>query len=147
VRGTSLANTYLAIAQDALAEATFQFDRNVRMTSRGRRIISTDPAHRSFKASLVTIVFVGMYVDSLLYAEGRARFGRSDKDDDTYERKLRRMKAPPELVEAAKQFRKVRNKVVPRKACMIGAFGSLKRRPQWLLDLQRKSGPFCFHRS
>jgi hypothetical protein len=71
------ANVYLAIAKDAQAESE-------RLATLARRpkpggepgfIVTYDPEQKSFKHSLIAIVFATMYLEALFYLLGIRKFG------------------------------------------------------------------------
>jgi len=120
-------DVYFAIASEAVAEAE-------RLENAARRpkpdgepgfIITYDPEKKSFKASLIAIVFAGMYLESLFYLNGAKRFGRGK-----YNKKLDKMLSYEEklglfgitdqtILTEAKHFRKMRRELVHEKAVRV----------------------------
>jgi hypothetical protein len=87
-------DVYLAIAEEALAESE-------RLEKLARRpqpdgepgfIVTYDPERKSFKNSLVAIVFAGMFLEACFYIECVKRFGKAEYnnnvDRQTYEKNL-----------------------------------------------------------
>jgi len=120
-------DVYFAIASEAVAEAE-------RLENAARRpkpdgepgfIITYDPEKKSFKASLIAIVFAGMYLESLFYLNGAKRFGRkkyNKKLDKTlsYEEKLELFGIRDQAILAeAAHFRKMRRDLVHEKAVRV----------------------------
>ena len=118
---------YFAIASEAVAEAE-------RLENAARRpkpdgepgfIITYDPEKKSFKASLIAIVFAGMYLESLFYLNGAKRFGtgKYNKKLDkmlSYEEKLELFGITDQTILAeAKHFRKMRRELVHEKAVRV----------------------------
>jgi hypothetical protein len=117
-------DVYFAIASEAVAEAE-------RLENAARRpkpdgepgfIITYDPEQKSFKASLIAIVFAGMYLEALFYLNGTKRFGRGkyNKKLDkmlSYEEKLELFGITDQTILAeARHFRKMRRGLVHEKA-------------------------------
>ncbi len=115
-------NTYLAIAKDSLARAEdiTASQRRPKPDGKPGFIITYDPEQKSFKYSLITIVFAGIYFDALLYIEGIRRMGKAKfrkMERSTYEDKLQAIGiADNALLESCERFRKSRNDLVHEKA-------------------------------
>jgi len=86
----------------------------------GGEIIKFDPDQRSFKHSLIAIVFAGVYLEALLYLHGCRLLGKvayKKIDWNTYEEKLRAYGITDQsLLDAAKEFRIARRELVHEKA-------------------------------
>ena len=116
-------DVYFSIAQAALAESE-------RLENLARRpkpdgepgfIITYDPEQKSFKNSLVAIVFAGMFLEACFYIAGVKRFGAAEynkkHDGKKYEDKLPLFGlSDPALLAEAKRFREMRNELVHEKA-------------------------------
>ena len=114
---------YLAIAEEALAESE-------RLEKEARRpkpdgepgfIVTYDPEQKSFKNSLVAIVFAGMFLDALFYLVGVERFGKTQynkkHDNKSWEEKLELFGlSDKSLSEEAEHCRKRRRELVHEKA-------------------------------
>lgn len=113
---------YLAIAKDSLAESDRIRAMQTRPKPNGEKgsIITYDPEHKSFKHSLVAIVFAGIYLEALLYIKGVKRLGKTayDKiDRKIYEDKLMALGiTDPQLLALCKRFRIARKELVHEKA-------------------------------
>jgi hypothetical protein len=89
------ANVYLAIAEDAQAES----ERLAKLARRPKPdgepgvIVTYDPDQKSFKSSLITIVFSTMHLEALLYIIGTKKFG-SVKYNKEHDRKCLEDKLP-----------------------------------------------------
>jgi hypothetical protein len=85
-----------------------------------RTLIRFDPELRSFKQSLVAIVFAGMYIEARLWIEGCRRLGRDlyeRVDREKLEERLKRIGiSDPDLMEACAEFRQARRELVHEKA-------------------------------
>jgi len=127
-------NTYLAIAEDALAEVQ-------RLDVAGRRpkpngepgfIITFDPDRKSFKQSLIALVFAGVYLEALMYIVGTQRLGKNAYlkiDRKKYEEKLVDLGIRDlELLSNCTRFREARNDLVHEKAVEIEKFGAAQLR-------------------
>src|SRR5277367_5008613 len=82
------ANVYLAIAEEAQAES----ERLAKLARRPKPdgdpgvIVTYDPDQKSFKNSLIAIVFATMYLEALFYLLGTKQFG-SAKYNKEHDRK------------------------------------------------------------
>lgn len=114
---------YRAIAEDA-------FEEMIQLDSSSRRpkddgangfIITYDPEHKSFKKSMIVVVFTGMWLEALLHQEivkkyGEAEFKKVDRKK-TYEQKLALLGIhDQELMDKVKRFRETRKELVHEKA-------------------------------
>lgn len=113
---------FLAIAKEAQAnaEASLQSHQRPKPDGTNGLILSPDPEPRSFKDSLVAIVFAGVYLEALLHMEGAKTLGAAYNDFWKYEEKLTKLGAAPRLIEAGRQFREARNAVIHEKASERG---------------------------
>ena len=117
------ANVYLAIAKDAQAESE-------RLAMLARRpkpdrepgvIVTYDPDQKSFRNSLIAIVFATMYLEALFYIVGTRRFG-SAKYNNEYDRRCLEDKLSlfdiedDDLRTATKRLRECRRDLVHEKA-------------------------------
>lgn len=109
--------TFIAIAKEAQAsaEASLQSRQRPKPDGAPGLILSPDPEQRSFKDSLIAIVFAGIYLEALLHIEGTARLGTAYNDFWKYEEKLLNLGAAETLVVGARQFRLARNDVIHEK--------------------------------
>lgn len=114
---------YRAIAEDA-------FEEMIQLDSSSRRrkddgsngfIITYDPEHKSFKKSMIVVVFTGMWLEALLHQEivkkyGEEEFKKVDRKK-TYEQKLALLGIhDQELMDKVKRFRETRKELVHEKA-------------------------------
>lgn len=83
-------------------------------------IITLDPEQKSFKHALITIVFCGMFLESILHLlivkqKGLDTFNEYDREK--YEDKLRLLGCDNQsILDLCKRLRKVRNEIVHEKA-------------------------------
>ncbi|MGA2070071.1 MAG: hypothetical protein ABSG97_01875 [Sedimentisphaerales bacterium] len=109
---------YLSIAKDSLAKSDRISAAQTRPKPNGEKgsIITYDFKHKSFKHSLVAIVFAGIYLEAFLYIKGVKLLGKAayDKIDfKTYEEKLKVLKiTDPHLLDTCKRFRIARKELV-----------------------------------
>jgi hypothetical protein len=121
----SNADVYLAIAEEALSQSEkFQTAaRTPKPDGSPGFVIKYDPDQRSFKQSLIAIIFSGVYLDALLYIVGIERLGRTNYqtiDREHYEAKLEHLGATDkDLLASCKRFRNARNDLVHEKALAI----------------------------
>src|SRR6266446_4129045 len=112
--------TFLAIAKESLATSEELSARQRRPGPGGGEIISFDPDQRSFKHSLIAIVFAGVYLEALLYLHGCRLLGKAAYkkiDRKTYEEKFVVYGiSDADLLAAARKFREARNEMVHEKA-------------------------------
>lgn len=115
-------HTYLALAKDSLRSAK-RFSTSHRKPKPDGApgfIIRYDPKQKSFKYSLISIVFAGIYFEALAHIEGTKRLGKSKYKKitkATYEIKLRALGFTDKtLLLGCKRFRKSRNDLVHEKA-------------------------------
>jgi hypothetical protein len=112
---------YNAIAKDSLAESDRIRTAQMRPKPNGEKgyIINYDPESKSFKHSLIAIVFAGIYLEALLYIKIVKRFGKTayDKiDRSSYEKKLELLGITDlKLLNACKHFRTIRKELVHEK--------------------------------
>lgn len=117
------ANVYLAIAEEAQAES----ERLAKLARRPKPdgepgvIVTYDPDQKSFKTSLITIVFATMYLEALFYILGTKKFS-SVKYNKEHDRKCLEDKLPlfdlkdDDLRIATKRLRERRKDLIHEKA-------------------------------
>jgi len=112
--------TFLAIAKESFAKSEKVGARQRRPRTGGGFIIRLDPNQKSFKLSMIAIVFAGVYLEALLYLQGCRLIGVADYkkvDRSPYEVKLAKLGVTDqELLDSAKEFRLVRRELVHEKA-------------------------------
>lgn len=114
-------HTYLALARDSLRSAKrfATLQRRPKPDGQGF-IISYDSKQKSFKHSLIAIVFAGIYFETLAHVEGSKLLGKSKYkkiSKATYEDKLRALGiSDKSLLLDCERFRKSRNDLVHEKA-------------------------------
>lgn len=115
-------HTFLAIAKEAWANAESSLQSHQRPKPDGSPgfVFSLDPEQRSFKNSLVAIVFAGVYLEALLHIEGTKALGAKYNDFWKYEENLEKLGAAAGLIEAGRHFREARNAVMHEKASERG---------------------------
>jgi hypothetical protein len=119
---TSNLHIYLSLAQNALrtAKRFTTAHRKPRPDGQPGYIITYDPKQKSFKHSLIAIVFAGIYFEALVYIEGVRLLGKSKYkkiSNAKYEVKLRALGMDDKsLLENCERFRKSRNDLVHEKA-------------------------------
>lgn len=114
---------YKAIAEDAYEEMILidSSSSTPREDGADGFIIKYDPEHRSFKKSMIVVVFTGMWLEALLHLEivkklGETEFKKVDRKK-TYEQKLELLGIiNPELLGKVKKFRETRKELVHEKA-------------------------------
>jgi hypothetical protein len=119
-------DVYVAIAEEALAESE-RLEKLARRPKPGGEpgdMLAYDPEQKSFKNSLVAIVFAGMYLDALFYILGTKRFGKArynkKHDNKSLEEKLSLFGLCDKATLAeAERFRKIRRELVHEKAVQI----------------------------
>jgi hypothetical protein len=125
----SNANIYLTIAVEALKASKRLDEASRRPKPDGQPgfVVTLDPERKSFKQSLVAIVFAGIYLEALLYIVGVAKFGKGgyEKIDlQHYENRLVALGiSDQETLKACKQFREARKDLVHEKAIDPQAVG------------------------
>ena len=114
-------NVYESIAEEAYAEmekATKAF--RTEKPDGGGWILRHDPNRASFKAAMVTIVFVGMWLEAFLHLEIVRRAGLAQYkkvDFSSYEEKLKLVGVDDQaLLSKVAKFRKSRKELVHEKA-------------------------------
>ena len=117
------ANVYLDIAEEAQAES----ERLAKIARRPKPngdpgvIVTYDPEQKSFKNSLIAIVFATMYLETMFYLLGTRQFG-SDEYNKEHDRKRLEVKLllfdlkDHDLRTAAKRLRERRKDLVHEKA-------------------------------
>jgi hypothetical protein len=116
-------DVYFSIASEALAEAERLDNSASRPKPDGGPgfIVTYDPERKSFRNSLIAIVFASMYLESLFYLIGAQRFGKRGYDEELdkliYEKKLELFGVIDQAILAeAEHFRKIRRELVHEKA-------------------------------
>lgn len=117
------ANVFLAIAEEAQAESEqlAKLARRPKPNGEPGITVTYDPDQKSFKSSLIAIVFATMYLEAIFYILGIKKFG-SDKYNKEYDYKCLEDKLPlfelndDDLRAAAKQLRERRRELVHEKA-------------------------------
>ncbi len=119
-------DVYFAIAKEALAESERleKLARRPKPDGEPGVIVTYDPEQKSFKHSLVAIVFAGMYLDALFYIFGAKHFGKAKynkkHDNKSWEDKLQLFGLSDKaILEEAERFRKRRRELVHEKAVQI----------------------------
>ncbi len=114
---------YLTIAEDALAEAQRlnSLARTPRPDGQPGSVIAYDSQQKSFKQSLIALVFAGVYLEALLYLVGVTEFGKNkylnNIDRGCYENKLQHLGiSDAKTLSDCKRFRAARKDVVHEKA-------------------------------
>jgi hypothetical protein len=128
-------DVYFSIAKDALAKSKkLEGSQRTPKPDGTRFVITHDPDRRSFKHSLIAIVFAGIFLDALLHIEGKRRLGRSKYRKLKYEKMpyAKRLKTigidDEKLLMDCERFRQSRNDLVHEKAIEI--WPSTKTRQQ-----------------
>lgn len=125
-------NIYLAIADQALSEALRLEAEATKPRGDGKPgfIMMSDPDSKSFKQSIIAVVFAGMFLDALLYQVGVQRFGKAEymkldrKRGTTYEGKLVALGVTDqELLATCKRVREARNDLMHERAVEIHEIG------------------------
>ena len=117
------AETYLAIAKAALLASQTESARRTR-NSDGAVIVEYDREQSSFKQSLIAIVFAAVYLESLLYREGRRRLGQAYRDGASYEAKVNALGiVDEEVLAGCERLRNVRKGIVHEKAAAAADVG------------------------
>jgi hypothetical protein len=116
-------DVYFAIAEEALAESE-RLEKRPKPDGAPGVIVTYDPERKSFKNSLVAIVFAGMYLDALFYILGAKQFGKAQynkkHDNKSLEEKLQLFGlSDKDLLAEAERFRKRRRELVHEKAVQI----------------------------
>ena len=117
---------YLTIAKESLAKAQslLAAQRTPRLDGKGF-VIAYDPDRRSFKHSMIAMVFSGIYLDALLYSVGTRRLGKSQYETierRNYETKLQALGLMDKnLLVDCKRFRESRNDLVHEKALTLAS--------------------------
>jgi hypothetical protein len=128
-------DVYFSIAKDASAESKELEEKQRTAKPDGTGfVISHDPDRRSFKHSLIAIVFAGVFLDALLHIEGKRRLGRSKYRKLKYEKMpyAKKLKAigidDEKLLTDCERFRQSRNELVHDKAFEIWPSTKLRRK-------------------
>lgn len=116
---------YFKIAMDAYASMEEDLGKNIRPKPNGEEgnVLTFDPDKKSFKNSLISVVFFGMYLDSILHIMVSKKVGieeyRKNIDRQIYEEKLKFLGVNDQaLLDRVKEFRKGRNELVHEKALL-----------------------------
>lgn len=117
------ANAFLAIAEEAQAESERLAKLARRPKPNGERgvIVTYDPDQKSFKSSLIAIVFATMYLETIFYILGTKKFGsvnyNKDHDRKCLEDKLTLFELnDDDLRIATKRLRERRKNLIHEKA-------------------------------
>jgi hypothetical protein len=118
-------DVYFAIAEEAEAEAERLENLARRPNPDGGFIITYDPERKSFKKSLIAVIFAGICLESFLYIAGVKQFGREEYnkkyESKSYKEKLQLFGVTDEsLLAEAEHFRKMRRDLVHEKAVEFG---------------------------
>lgn len=111
---------YKAIADEAYEEMFHLLTVGKRpMPNNEKWIINYEPNHTSFKKALVSIIFTGMWLESLMHILIVKEFGETkfkEYDFKSYEEKLRLLGICDEcLIKRVSRFRKTRKELVHEK--------------------------------
>lgn len=123
-------SVYMAIAEESLAESqrSEAEARSPKSNGESGHVIKWVPRRASFKHSLISIAFSGMYLEALLYLTGVDRLGKSQYmkiDHKKYEEKLSALGITDALLLAeCKRFRVARNDLTHEKAIEPRELGS-----------------------
>jgi hypothetical protein len=134
------AAVYRAIATEAYARATAELDARRTPIGEGHpgHVVRYDPEQKSFKDSMIAIVFVGMYIEARFWTYGCSKLGidaYKKVDRQPLERRLSALGILDETLGAElKAFRLARSALVHEKAVPI----SLDDSP--LYTAQREAG-------
>jgi len=116
---------YFKIAKEAFVSMEKDLEKNIRPKPNGEKgnILTFDPDKKSFKNSLVSVVFFGMYLDSILHIMVSKKVGieeyRKNIDRQIYEEKLKLLGVNDQaLLDRIEEFRKGRNELVHEKALL-----------------------------
>lgn len=116
-------HTYLAIAEESLAEAEKYYSESRSPKPKGEPgfIIKYDTEQKSFKSSLIAIAFACNYLEATFYLVGEKKFGRThylDKiDRKPYQEKVLNLGISDQnLIDAADRLGKTRKLLVHEKA-------------------------------
>jgi hypothetical protein len=116
---------YFKIANDAFISMEKGLKESIRPKPNGEEgnILTFDPDRKTFGNSLVSVVFFGMYLDSLLHIMVSRKIGveeyRKHIDRKTYEEKLKLLGINEQvLLDRVKEFREGRNELVHEKALL-----------------------------
>jgi hypothetical protein len=117
------ASVYLAIAEEAQAqsERLAKLARRPKPDGEPGVIVTYDPDQKSFKNSLIAIVFAAMYIEAIFYILGTQKFG-SAKYNKEHDRKCLEDKLSlfdlkdDDLRTAAKRLRERRKDLIHEKA-------------------------------
>ena len=120
---------YLAIAEESIAES-HQFDAASRIPKPDGQpgyIVTLDPNSASFKKSLISLAFAGVYFDALLFLAGTASLGKAGysriERNKTYEQKLELLTiSDAKTLAECKRFRLARNDLMHEKATSFEDF-------------------------
>jgi len=113
---------YKAIAEEAYQNMVELMDAGRRLKPDGSTgwIITFDPKQTSFKQSMISIVFTGIWLEALMHLLIVRKFGKSkfkEYDFKSYEDKLQLLGcSDQELLERVSRFRKTRKSLVHEKA-------------------------------
>jgi len=115
-------DTYFAVAHEALKKSK-RYDaqyRKPKPDGSPGHIITFDRGRKSFKNSLIAIVFAGVYLDALLFIVGTQRLGRRQYKlikKAKYEERLKRLGCTDkQLLADCERFRRARNEVAHEQA-------------------------------
>jgi hypothetical protein len=115
-------SVYKSIAEDSFQKMKELIESNRSPKSDGSEgwIIQYDPSQNSFKQAMITLVFTGMWLESLLHQKIIHMFGEEkfkEYDRKSYEEKLKLVGInDSSVIERAERFRKCRKDLVHEKA-------------------------------
>ncbi len=115
-------SVYKSIAEDSFLKMKEYTDSNRSPKSDGSEgwVIKYDPRQNSFKQAMISLVFTGMWLESLLHQKIIQMFGEEkfkEYDFKPYEEKLKLLGInDSSVIECAERFRKCRKELVHEKA-------------------------------
>ncbi|MEE9614005.1 MAG: hypothetical protein V3W31_03495 [Thermodesulfobacteriota bacterium] len=131
-------SVYYELAKESLAECQ-RLSKSQRRPKAGGEpghIITYDPTAKSFKHALTAIVFSGIYLEALMFVEGRKRLEKRQykkMDGQTYEQKLCALGiTDAKVLSACAKFRKTRNDLVHEEAIDLSL--ATKKKFRWAQD-------------
>jgi len=113
---------FYKIAQESYEEMTIHLNSNRRPNPDGKPdyIITFDPERKSFKNAFITIVFSGIFLESLLHLRIVKKYGLEvfkEYDRKPYEEKIKLLGCSDlSIIELCKKYRDLRREIVHEKA-------------------------------